>query len=151
MVLGRRVFAALMVLSICAIACSRQQAPGSPSSTAQTAGESGAADGSTLKVKRQTESGYDMVEASLPAVVSVTAGVNEPRYPSLKGIMGAKSKPLDKLTAADLELGDAGGATAGQTITAVEPAPERAAGEVIRDEGDAAKRVADFLAERKVI
>ena len=108
-------------------------------------------DGSTLKVKRQTESGYDLVEASLPAVVSVTAGVNEPRYPSLKGIMGAKSKPLDKLTAADLGLGDAGGATAGQTITAVEPAPERAAGEVIRDEGDAAKRVADFLAERKVI
>src|SRR5438132_8201485 len=90
-------------------------------------------DGSTLKVKRQTEAGYDLVEASLPVVVSVTAGVNEPRYPSLKGIMGAKSKPLDRLGLADLGI-DAG-ATAGQTITGVEPAPERAAGEVVRDEG----------------
>ena len=69
-------------------------------------------DGSTLKVKRQTEEGYDLVESGLPAVVSVTAGVNEPRYPSLKGIMGAKSKPLDRLTAGDLGLDGAGGGTA---------------------------------------
>ena len=108
-------------------------------------------DGTTLKVQRQTEAGYDVVEASLPAIVSVTAGVNEPRYPSLKGIMGAKSKPMDKLSVADLGLDNAGGASAGQTITAVEPAPERKAGEVVKDEGDAAKRIADFLAERKVI
>lgn len=108
-------------------------------------------DGSTLKVKRQTEAGYDVVEASLPAVVSVTAGVNEPRYPSLKGIMGAKSKPLDRLTTADLGLDGQGGASAGQSITAVEAAPERAAGEIVKDEGDAAKRVADFLASKKVI
>jgi electron transfer flavoprotein beta subunit len=105
-------------------------------------------DGSVLKVKRQTEAGYDLVEASLPAVVSVTAGVNEPRYPSLKGIMGAKSKPLDRLTASDLSVDAAG---AGQTITEVAPAPERAAGQVFKDEGDAAKRIADFLADRKVI
>ena len=108
-------------------------------------------DGKTLKVKRQTEAGYDMVEADLPAVVSVTAGVNEPRYPSLKGIMGAKSKPLDKLTVAELSLDAVGGASAGQTITEVAPAPERKAGEVVKDEGDGAKRIADFLAERKVI
>ena len=108
-------------------------------------------DGSKLTVKRQTEAGYDLVEASLPAVVSVTAGVNEPRYPSLKGIMGAKSKPLDRLTPSDLEVSGVGGVSAGQTVTAVAPAPERAAGEVVRDEGDAAKRIADFLAQKKVI
>jgi electron transfer flavoprotein beta subunit len=108
-------------------------------------------DGSALKVKRQTEAGYDLVEAELPAVVSVTAGVNEPRYPSLKGIMGAKSKPLDKLSAADLGVDGVGGASAGQTITEVTPAPERKAGEVVKDEGDGAKRIADFLAEKKVI
>jgi electron transfer flavoprotein beta subunit len=108
-------------------------------------------DGSTLKVKRQTETGYDMVESPLPAVVSVTAGVNEPRYPSLKGIMGAKSKPLDRLSPSDLGLDGVGGSSAGQKITAVEAAPERAAGEVIKDEGEAYKRIADFLAEKKVI
>ncbi|MFM8971493.1 MAG: electron transfer flavoprotein subunit beta/FixA family protein, partial [Actinomycetota bacterium] len=60
--------------------------------------------GGTVKVQRQTEAGYDIVEASLPAVVSVTAGVVEPRYPSFKGIMAAKSKPVDQVTAADLGL-----------------------------------------------
>ena len=108
-------------------------------------------DGSLLHVRRQTEAGHDVVEAELPAVVSVTAGVNEPRYPSLKGIMGAKSKPMDKLTVADLGLDGAGGASAGQRITAVQAAAERAAGEIVKDEGDGAKRVADFLAARKVI
>src|SRR5579864_396071 len=108
-------------------------------------------EGTTLKVKRQTEAGYDLVEAGLPAVMSTTAGVNEPRYPSLKGIMGAKSKPLDRLSTADLGLDGQGGASAGQSITAVEAAPERAAGEIVKDEGDAAKRVADFLASKKVI
>lgn len=108
-------------------------------------------DGSVLRVRRQTETGHDVVEAQLPAVVSVTAGVNEPRYPSLKGIMGAKSKPIDRLTVADLGLDSAGAATARQTIVSVEPAPARTAGQIVRDEGDAAKRIADFLAERKVI
>lgn len=108
-------------------------------------------DGSLLHVRRQTEAGHDVVEAELPAVVSVTAGVNEPRYPSLKGIMGAKSKPMDRLTVAELGLDSAGGATAGQRITAVEPAAERAAGEIVKDEGDGAKRVADFLAQKKMI
>jgi electron transfer flavoprotein beta subunit len=108
-------------------------------------------DGTTLKVKRQTEAGYDLVEAGLPAVVSVTAGVNEPRYPSLKGIMGAKSKPLDRLTPGDLGLDGAGGATAGQSISGIEPAPQRAAGSIVKDDGEGYKRIADFLAEKKVI
>lgn len=106
-------------------------------------------EGSALKVRRQTEAGHDAIEAELPAVVSVTAGVNEPRYPSLKGIMGAKSKPMDRLTLAD--LGVATDTLAGESIVSVEPAAQRASGEIVKDEGDAATRIADFLAARKVI
>src|SRR6202011_1518629 len=108
-------------------------------------------DGTALKVKRQTEAGYDQVEATIPAVLSVTAGVNEPRYPSLKGIMGAKSKPLDRLAPADLDLAGAGGATAHQTIASVQPAEERKAGEIIEDDGTAAARIVQFLEATKVI
>ncbi len=105
-------------------------------------------DGTSLKVRRQTEAGYDNVEASLPAVVSVTAGVNEPRYPSLKGIMAAKSKPVDRLTVADLGLD---GLTPGQAIVSVQAAEQRKAGEVVEDDGTAAHRVVEFLAAKKVI
>ncbi len=108
-------------------------------------------EGDTLKVERQTETGIEVVEAVLPVVLSVTAGVNEPRYPSLKGIMGAKQKPLDRPTPADLGVEGLGGVSAGQKITAVQPAPERAAGEIIKDEGEAAKRIVDFLSDQKVI
>jgi electron transfer flavoprotein beta subunit len=108
-------------------------------------------DGSALKVRRQTEAGYDNVESTLPAVVSVTAGVNEPRYPSLKGIMAAKSKPVDRPTLADLGLDGVGGAAAGQEIASVEPAEERTAGEVIEDDGTGAQRVVAFLEQLKVI
>jgi electron transfer flavoprotein beta subunit len=105
-------------------------------------------DGSTLKVRRQTEVGYDRVEAALPAVVSVTAGVNEPRYPSLKGIMAAKSKPVDRLAVADLGLAQL---DPGQAIVSVQPAEQRKAGEVIEDDGTAAHRLVEFLAAKKVI
>jgi len=107
----------------------------------------------TVKVQRQTEAGYDVVEASLPAVVSVTAGVVEPRYPSFKGIMAAKSKPVDTLAATDIgfEAGQVGWAGAGQQITKVEAAPERQAGEKIEDDGDAHERVVEFLDTLKVI
>ncbi len=108
-------------------------------------------DGTTLKVERQTETGIEVVEAKLPVVISVTAGVNEPRYPSLKGIMGAKQKPLERPTAADLGLDGVGGASAGQKVTDVSAAPERAAGEIVTDDGEAAKRIVEFLAEKKVI
>jgi electron transfer flavoprotein beta subunit len=105
-------------------------------------------DGSSLTVRRQTEAGYDNVEAVLPAVVSVTAGVNEPRYPSLKGIMAAKSKPVDRLSVADLGLD---GLVPGQAIVSVQPAEQRKAGEVVEDDGTAAHRVVEFLAAKKVI
>ncbi len=108
-------------------------------------------EGDTLRVERQTETGIEVVEARLPVVVSVTAGVNEPRYPSLKGIMGAKQKPLDRPTASDLGVEGLGAASAGQKVTAVAAAQQRAAGEVIQDDGEAAKRIVEFLAERKVI
>jgi electron transfer flavoprotein beta subunit len=105
-------------------------------------------DGSSLTVRRQTEAGYDNVEAMLPAVVSVTAGVNEPRYPSLKGIMAAKSKPVDRLSVADLGLD---GLASGQAIVSVQAAEQRKAGEVVEDDGTAAHRVVEFLAAKKVI
>jgi electron transfer flavoprotein beta subunit len=108
-------------------------------------------DGSALKVRRQTEAGYDMVEASLPAVVSVTAGVNEPRYPSLKGIMASKSKPVDRPSLADLGVDGLGGASAGQQIVEVAPAEERKAGEVVEDDGTGAQRIVSFLEQLKVI
>ena len=108
-------------------------------------------DGDTLRVERQTEIGIEVVEARLPLVLGVTASVNQPRYPSLKGIMGAKQKPLDKPTLAELGLEGLGGGSAGQKITAVQAVAQRAAGEIIKDDGEAAKRIVDFLAERKVI
>ena len=110
------------------------------------------ADG-TVKVQRQTEAGYDDVESPLPAVVSVTAGVVEPRYPSFKGIMAAKSKPVDEVTVADLGLdaSQVGWAGAGQEIVAVEQAPAREAGEIIEDDGTGAEKIVAFLDNLKVI
>ena len=110
------------------------------------------ADGS-VSVKRQTEAGYDDVTCPMPCLVSVTAGVVEPRYPSFKGIMAAKSKPVDEVGLGDLgiDAGSVGWAGGGQEIVSIEPAPAREAGEVIEDEGDAHERIVAFLDELKVI
>ncbi len=104
-------------------------------------------------VRRQTEAGSELVECPLPAVVSVTAGVVEPRYPSFKGIMQAKNKPLEQLKIADLGLDadQVGWAGAGQELNEITEAPARAAGEVITDEGDAHERIVAFLQELKAI
>jgi electron transfer flavoprotein beta subunit len=110
-----------------------------------------AVDGDVLKVNRQTEEGYDEVTCPLPAVISVTAGVVEPRYPSFKGIMAAKSKPVETVTAADLGVTPVGWAGAGQEIVDVASAPDREAGEVVEDDGDAHLRIVGFLEELKVI
>ena len=105
-----------------------------------------------VKVERQTEAGYDEVEAPLPAVVSVTAGVVEPRYPSFKGIMAAKSKPVDTLTVSDLGLdGQVGAAAARQEIVSVVPAEERQAGEIVEDDGEGFQKIVEFLEKQKVI
>jgi electron transfer flavoprotein beta subunit len=110
-------------------------------------------DGQTVKVERQTESGFDEVTSPLPALVTVTAGVVEPRYPSFKGIMAAKSKPVDTLTVADLGLdaSTVGAAGAGQEITDVAEAESRSSGEIVVDEGDGAARIVAFLETLKVI
>ncbi|MFZ8877071.1 MAG: electron transfer flavoprotein subunit beta/FixA family protein, partial [Ilumatobacteraceae bacterium] len=116
-----------------------------------TFAKSVAVEGGSLKVNRQTEAGYDEVTCPLPAVVSVTAGVVEPRYPSFKGIMAAKSKPVDTVTAADLGVTATGWDAAGQQITSVTQAPTREAGEVIEDDGEAHVKIVEFLEGLKVI
>lgn len=107
----------------------------------------------TVKVQRQTEMGYDEVEVGLPALITVTAGVVEPRYPSFKGIMAAKGKPVDTLSVADLGLdaSEVGAAGARQEITLLTPAEEREAGEIVIDEGDAHEKIVAFLEQLKVI
>ncbi|MGH1502672.1 MAG: electron transfer flavoprotein subunit beta/FixA family protein [Acidimicrobiales bacterium] len=118
-----------------------------------TAAKSIEVDGSSLTVQRQTDAGYDTVECPMPAVVSVTAGVVEPRYPSFKGIMAAKSKPVDEKTADGLGFSadQVGWAGAGQEIVDVAEAPAREAGEVIEDDGEAYLKIVSFLEEMKVI
>jgi len=110
------------------------------------------ADG-VVKVQRQTEAGYDEVTCPLPAVVTVTAGVVEPRYPSFKGIMAARSKPVTELTVSDLglEASQVGAAGARQQVVSVQAAEARAAGEIVVDEGDAHERVVAFLEQLKVL
>ena len=106
-------------------------------------------DGS-LKVDRQTADGYHVVECPLPALITVTAGINEPRYASFTGIMAAKKKPLDQLSLGDLGL-SADDVKSWQTVKNVTAAEERKAGEVIEDDGTGAAKIADYLKEAKVI
>jgi len=109
-------------------------------------------DGASVKVERQTEEGYDEVTAPLPALVTVTAGVVEPRYASFKGIMAAKSKPVEVLSVADLGLeGQVGVTGARQEIVSVSAAEARASGEKYVDEGDGAQRIVAFLESIKVL
>lgn len=103
-----------------------------------------------LRVERQTEAGYDVVTCPLPALVTVTGSAAEPRYPTLKGIMAAKSKPLEQLSLADLGLSDADVAPT-QRVLSASDAPEKAAGVMIQASDDTAAKVADLLAEAKAI
>jgi electron transfer flavoprotein beta subunit len=109
-------------------------------------------DGS-LRLKRQTEFGYDVIEAPLPAVIAVSDAINEPRYPSLKGIMGAKKKPFDTLSLRDIgvdptEAGEAGSKT--EVLALGEP-PSRGDARKIEDDGSAAQQIIDFLAEKRLV
>ncbi len=110
-------------------------------------------DGTAVTIRRMTDDGYDIVAADLPAVVSVVEKINEPRYPSFKGIMAAKKKPVQTLSLADISV-DAGAVGLANAATAVADfaaRPPRAAGVVVTDEGDGGARAAAFLAERKFI
>jgi electron transfer flavoprotein beta subunit len=108
-----------------------------------------------LRCERQAEYGYDTVQVKLPAVISVGDAINEPRYPSLKAIMGAKKKPLDALSVADAEI-DAtmvGGDNSAAHWVAVKPPPQKPPGEIIEDEdtGETVERIIAWLEERKLI
>ena len=109
--------------------------------------------GDQLVIERQTEDGYDEVTCPLPAVISVTAGVVEVRYPSFKGIMAAKSKPVEVLTVADLglEAASLGAVGARQEVIAFEQAELRSAGRIITDTGDAFETVVELLASWNVV
>jgi len=109
--------------------------------------------GSDVTVRRVTDDGYAVVTGSLPAVVSVVEKINEPRYPSFKGIMAAKKKPVQTLTLADLPVdADAVGlAGSGTAVADFAARPPRAAGVIVTDEGEGGATVAAFLAERKFI
>src|SRR4051794_32982718 len=102
-----------------------------------------------LTVKRQTEFGYDVIEAPLPAVVAVSDAINEPRYPSLKGIMGAKSKPQETVSLADLDVdGEHAGERGSRTeVYGLNDPPARADSKKIEDDGNGAQAILDFLAE----
>jgi electron transfer flavoprotein beta subunit len=106
-----------------------------------------------LTVKRQTEFGYDVIEAPLPAVVAVSDAINEPRYPSLKGIMGAKSKPQETVSLSDLGVEpDRAGEQGSRTeVYAVHDPPARADSKKIEDDGNAAQTILDFLAEKRLL
>ena len=111
-------------------------------------------DGAKLKAKRQAEHGYDLIEAPLPAVISVSDAINTPRLPSIKAIMGAKRKPLDTVSAGDLGLdtGRIGGDGAQSVVRSISPPPPKNEGVRIEDAGgDAADKVVAILAERGLI
>ncbi|MEI7759880.1 MAG: electron transfer flavoprotein subunit beta/FixA family protein [Thermoleophilia bacterium] len=110
-------------------------------------------DGSSVTGKRQTEFGYDVISAPLPAVVAVSDAINEPRYPSLKGIMGAKSKPTETLSLVDIGAEADRVGVSGSRTTVLELAPPPAKGNQIKieDDGSAAERLVEWLSERKLL
>ena len=101
----------------------------------------------TVTIHRQTADGYDVVTSSLPAVISVTAGVVEPRYPTFKGIMDAKKKPVENKTVGDFDVDT----SVDQKVSSITDAPEREAGRKIEDEGEAHTEIVALLEERKVL
>jgi electron transfer flavoprotein beta subunit len=101
-----------------------------------------------VSVQRQTADGYQVIEAATPALVTVTAGVGEPRYASLKGIMAARSKEVKQVSAGDLGLERGAGA---EELLGVDDAPARKAGEVVEDDGSAVEKIVGLLAQAKVV
>jgi electron transfer flavoprotein beta subunit len=110
-------------------------------------------DGPNISINRQADYGYDRVQATLPAVISVVEKINEPRYPSFKGIMAAKKKPVEKLGVADIGIdpGQVGLVSAATEVVSFASRPPRQAGTVVKDEGDGGVKAAEFLAAQKFI
>jgi electron transfer flavoprotein beta subunit len=111
------------------------------------------AEAGSVTIERQTDDGYAVVQASTPAIISVVEKINEPRYPSFKGIMAAKSKPLTTLSAADagLDAGQVGLAAAPSQVVEFSNKPPRQAGQIVKDEGDGGTKIAEFLASQKFV
>ena len=110
-------------------------------------------DGSSVSGKRQTEHGYDTISAPLPAIVAVSDAINEPRYPSLKGIMGAKTKPQETVSLADLgvDAGEAGEAAAKTTVRELGAPPARGDSVKFEDDGSAAQKILDYVVEKRLL
>jgi electron transfer flavoprotein beta subunit len=110
-------------------------------------------DGGNVRIERLTDYGFDTVEAALPAVVSVVEKINEPRYPSFKGIMAAKKKPVETLTVADIGLDPAavGLGAAWSVVAEFAARPPKAAGTIVTDDGAGGARIAEYLSEQKFI
>jgi electron transfer flavoprotein beta subunit len=110
-------------------------------------------DGKTINIQRLADYGYDKVEAALPAVVSVVEKINEPRYPSFKGIMAAKKKPVETLSLADagIDAGGVGLAASATEVVSFAKRPPRQAGTIVADEGDGGTQAAEYLAAQKFI
>ena len=112
-------------------------------------------EGEALRCERQAEYGYDTVQVQLPAVISVGDAINEPRYPSLKAIMGAKKKPLDSVSAGDvqIETDKVGGEHSAAQWVAAKPPPAKATGEIIEDEDttETVEKIIAWLDERKLL
>src|SRR5918997_1463086 len=110
-------------------------------------------EGGMARIERQTDGGYWAVEAPLPAIVSTWDTINEPRYPSFKGIMAAKKKPVQTLTLADLGLDPSTVGLASATSAVVDSAgrPPKGEGVKVTDEGDGAQKLVDFLAGQKIV
>jgi electron transfer flavoprotein beta subunit len=110
-------------------------------------------EGSTLTVRRETDEGVTHLTAELPAVVSVNEKINEPRYPSFKGIMAAKKKPVATISLADagIDASEVGLANALTTVTSSQPKPPKSAGEKVEDEGDGGAKIAAYLVAQKLI
>ena len=107
-------------------------------------------EGGKVRGKRQTEFGYDVIEAPLPAVIAVADSINEPRYPSLKGIMGAKKKPQDVVSLADLGV-EAGEGASRTTVVALGDPPPRGDSRKLEDDGNAAEAIVEYLAEKRLL
>jgi electron transfer flavoprotein beta subunit len=110
-------------------------------------------EGGAVTGRRETDDGVTVLTAELPVVVSVSEKINEPRYPSFKGIMAAKKKPVASLTLADVgvDAGEVGLANALTTVTSASPKPPKSAGEKVSDEGDGGDKIASFLVGQKLI
>ena len=110
-------------------------------------------EGGSVKIRRDGDTASETIESSLPALVSVTDQINEPRYPSFKGIMAAKKKPVETWSLADLgvDAGQVGQANSWTEVLETTKRPPREQGEIVKDEGDGGSKLAEFLAAQKFI